>query len=743
MFNIIVILLDKLNNCVDLLMYSERPNYYESINNLISERKLNEALAQILSIENSSTGLRLSEQIQLQLSKVKVLLGLGQYNEALKIADIILNNSQMLTDNFQMIEAILSKAKALSRLGQSGKALAFIKMAERVLEKLPNDDVNKILSIKSSLFFEKGFIFEIEDDLKNALDSFLQSLSLRRELNDQFGLIESNNCIAKIYFKMGDIVRSLLIYQQSLMLNKEINDEIGIAQTLNEIGQIYLWKSEYGPALENSLQSLGYSEDIGDNELIASALLTISKIYIHLGEFDRAIQYLERSLSINEELANHEGTANTLLFLSYILIIKGEINQATKYIAQSQEIYQKHDDSIGLCKIYGYEALIFYQKGDFEHAISYLTRCIDLSKKMLNYQDLSTTYFWLILISVEINRLEDAQEYLKKLNKNLEKQNNKLSNLEYRLASALILKRSTNLEILDKAKNILTEIIEGETVDLSLSTIALFHLIELNLKEIQTTRNLEELGQLDDLVEKHLSLAKQLESHVFFVENFWLKANIALMNNKVQQSILFLEQAEQMAQEKGLQRLGLKITRGIDLIKDHSEKPSTLSQIQEIGSKTEAQVNSEVVRMIDKRSVDIPKLQDEEPVLLIIIYEGGVTVFSKKFSQKEMIDEMFVGGFLTAIDAFMHQTFATGGSIERIQHQEYTLLLKGENPLLFCYVFKGQSFSAIQKLDQIVQELKKSPSIWTALTNYVGEQLPITEKSLIEELADQVFLTEK
>ncbi|HUT80300.1 MAG TPA: tetratricopeptide repeat protein [Candidatus Bathyarchaeia archaeon] len=724
-------------------MLPERPDYNNSINNLISERKLDEALAQIQSIESNITSLRFSEQIQLKLIKTKVLLGLENYDEVLNIADTILNNSQMLNDSYQMLEAIYSKAKALSRLGLPGKALAFIKMGERVLEKLPNDDINKILSIKASLTFEKGFIFEQEEDFKGALDSYLHSLSLRREVNDQYGLIESNNYIAKIYFKMGDIIRSLLIYQQSLMLIKETSDDIGIAQTLNEIGKIYLWKGEYGPALENSLQSLGLSEDISNNNLIAPTLLTISEIYIHLGEFERAIQYLERALSIFEEINKHEGIANTLLLLSNVLILKGELNQAAKYLAQSQEIYQKHDDNISLCKIYGFEALIFYQRGDNDHALTYLTRCIDICKKNLNYRDLSNTYFWSILISVEINKLEDAQEYLKKLNKNLERQNNKLCNLEYRLASALILKRSSNLEILDKAKNILTDIVDGETIDLTFSAMALFQLVELILKEIQTTRDLDDLPQLDILIEKHLKTAKQLESHTLFVENFWLKANAALMNNKLQQSILLLEQAEQMAQEKGLQRLGMKITRGIDLLKDHSEQPTNLSQTQEIGAKSEAQVKSEVVRMIDKRTVEIPKLQEEEPVLLIIIYEGGITIFSKKFSQKEMIDEMFVGGFLTAIDAFMHQTFATGGSIERIQHQEYTLLLKGENPLLFCYVFKGQSFSAIQKLDQIVQELKKSPTIWIALTNNLGEQLSTTEKYLIEELADQVFLSDK
>ena len=99
-------------------------------------------------------------------------------------------------------------------------------------------------------------------------------------------------------------------------------------------------------------------------------------------------------------------------------------------------------------------------------------------------------------------------------------------------------------------------------------------------------------------------------------------------------------------------------------------------------------------------------------------------------------------GTLTLFTGWCLYALGTGGSIERIQHQEYTLLLKVENPLLFCYVFKGQSFTAIQKLDKIIQELKKSDTIWNSLVTNHGEQLSEAERSLLDDLADQVFLLE-
>ncbi|MHA1212277.1 MAG: tetratricopeptide repeat protein, partial [Candidatus Heimdallarchaeota archaeon] len=468
------------------------------------------------------------------------------------------------------------------------------------------------------------------------------------------------------------------------------------------------------------------------------------QIYIHLGEFDRTLQYLNRSLSINEDLKNLLGSAATYHLLSRVLLIKGQLNQASDYLTQATEIYQQLESVSGLCSTYETQGLILYQRGDYKKATEYLTKSIEHCKNKRNKKELVNVYFWLIVLTVESNLLEEAQKYLKKMQKALEKQSNQISNMEFKMASAFILKKSTNQDILSKAKVIFKDIINNETIDVNLTSLALYNISELILKEVQISRNLEDLKQIDPYIEKHLELAKQLGSHLMIADNFWLKANISLLQTDVSKAVILLEQAEQITDEKALRRLGIKIARGLDILSDHKEETKSLTAQQETAVSSEiAKVNSEVVRMIDRKTVDIPKLQDEEPVLLIIVFEGGVTVFSKKFSQKEMIDEMFVGGFLTAIDAFMHQTFATGGSIERIQHQEYTLLLKVENPLLFCYVFKGQSFTAIQKLDNIVQELKKSSTIWHALSNNLGEQLNETEKALIGELADQVFLADQ
>ncbi|NHJ38671.1 MAG: tetratricopeptide repeat protein [Asgard group archaeon] len=719
--------------------YTERLN---SINQLISDGKLHEALKELDEVELKKPQLRLSDNIRIQLMKSNVLFELGNYEEALHISENLLNKSQQLESSMQMLDAIFIKAKSLSRMGEYGKSLAYIKMGEKIIAKLPDKTMDGINERKAILYFEKGNIFEKESDLKNALDNYLQSLSIRRDLNDRQGLTESNNRIASIYFKTGDMVRALVIFQQSLSVLREIGNDKAVAETLNQIGKIYLWRCEYGPALENCLQGLAIGKETGDAKITASVLETISEIYTRLGELDRALEYLEESISLQEEISNQAGVAESLIQMSYILIIKGQLNQATKFLTQAQDIFKDLKVKDGYFNVIEVISLILYQKGEFKQAIAHLNDCFQFRKDFMNKQAITRLLFWLIVISIEDNALEEAQKYLKKLQKLIERKSSPICNVEYRLASALILKRSNNNEILEKARSILSDIVNKEQIDFLFSNMTLYHFCELLLKQMQITNKRDEVDKVNDLIEMHLSIAKQIESHIMFAENFWLKANLSLIQGSKPTAKIFIEQAEQITEDKGLRRIGLKIARAKDVINNGEiqEIQSLSIQEEEATIEEDSEINGDVVRMIDRRTVDLPKLQEEEPVLLIIVYEGGVTVFSKKFSQKEMIDEMFVGGFLTAIDAFMHQTFATGGSIERIQHQEYTLLLKVENPLLFCYVFKGQSFTAIEKLDKIIQELKASSNIWSILITNHGEQLSDSDKNYLEKLSDQVFL---
>lgn len=725
-------------------MSYSKPDEIQQIEHIISEGKYELALSEINNLE-SQGNLSALDQVNCQILKSSILSKVGKNNDALDIVEKLILKSDLLGNTLVILDALISKAHIHTISGEIEKGFETLNKATEIFKTLTDISEEQLLLRKASMLCIKGELLERNGDLKAALENYLQSLSIRREIDHKPGIAKSLSRTANLYYKLGDVIRSQLIYQQSLEIYRELGNDIETAYILDKIGNIYLWKGDYGLALEHCLQSLAIGEDTGNDFSLATFLNTIAHIFYHLGEHDRALEYLERCLSLREEINHQTGIAETLNYLALIFYKKGELEKAQNYQTQSLTILNGLDDKTGLAYTIETEGKIAFQMGEIEKAINAFKESLRLRESQKNKKSLAGVLYWLIIANIENHALNMAQVYLQRLQKVIEKENNAISEQRYRLASALILKLSNNREILFKAKELLNSITDNVLLDHGMLIRALYNLCEIHLKEIELFEDNEAIIQLESRIEMHYDIVKQIGSHTMIAENFWLKSQLEMIKHNYQEAKIILNEAAQITEDKAFRRLALKIPDLLNIINKYAEPEDEMENRPihvETQNNLHDQLNDEVVRMVNKRTVELPKLQDEEPVLLIVVYEGGVTVFSQKFSQREMIDEMFVGGFLTAIDAFMHQTFATGGSIERIKHQEYTLMLKGESPLLFCYVFKGQSFSAIQKLDSLIRELRKSQTMWSALTNNIGEQIDVAEKEMIEELASKIFLSE-
>ncbi len=724
-------------------MTYSKPEEIAQVEILVTEGKYSLALNE-LDIIDTTCKLDSSASILCKIIKGNILLKLGEFEEALIKADEILENYQYLGDSLFVFDAHIIKIYALANFNRLPEAFEILEKSIEILKSLLNESISELNQRRAVVHLLRGILYEKKAELKRALNNFLQSLSFFRELDNKPFIAETLNANARIYFKTGDVIRAQLIYKQSLEIYKELGNELDAAYVLNDLGKIYAWKGDYGLALEHSLQSLSISEELDNEYAKVIFLQNISKVFFKLGELNRSLEYLEKCLSIYEGRDNKSGIASILNSLSRIFFRKGEIDKSLDYAKQSKKIYNQLEEKLGLASVNETLGKLELSLGNVGKAYSLLIESLDLQNEQTNRMETTSTLFWLIVTSIESNSLNQVHTFLHRIQKIIEKQKNEVSELRYRLASALILKTSSKHDILQKAKKMLRDIEAGVLLDHELISLAQYHLCELLVKEIELFHEKDEIQNLATTINKYYATAKNIESHTMYAESFWLKVQLSMIRHNYQKARIYLEQAQQITEDKGFRKLAMEIPRMRTMLEayfDLNIEPTIDTRVNFTNDLNEP-LNEDIIRLVNKRTVEIPQFEEEEPVLLIIVYEGGVTIYSKKFSQKEMIDEMFVGGFLTAIDSFMHQTFATGGSIERIKHQEYTLLLKVENPLLFCYVYKGQSFSAIQKLDKIISELKKSITIWHALINNLGEQLSDREKEQIEGLADKTFLEE-
>ena len=106
----------------------------------------------------------------------------------------------------------------------------------------------------------------------------------------------------------------------------------------------------------------------------------------------------------------------------------------------------------------------------------------------------------------------------------------------------------------------------------------------------------------------------------------------------------------------------------------------------------------------------------EEPILILVI-NSGITLVSKYFSEAIAADELLIGGFITAINAFAEEAFSTKDSIDRIKYKDFTIAIKNINKVIICYAFNGPSFSAMQKMDKLISRIQALEFLMEVIQN--------------------------
>ncbi|MFX0090579.1 MAG: tetratricopeptide repeat protein [Candidatus Hodarchaeota archaeon] len=731
---------------------------------LLSEGNFTESL-QILESLEKRDDLTITEQIKCHLLKGDLMNKLGKLEEALKLSDLALQKSEKNGMYLQAIDARLRKANVLWRFGKLEESLNLVTEGEEIVQKIIHEHPTKasrrrfsflqrhralkhvqektleLTPREASLLTQKGSIYWMRGRLDEALELFQQSLVMREKIGNKMEIAESSNSVGIIYAIKGDSDRALRYFEQCSELFAELNHKQNYARTLNNIGNIYASKGELDQALEYYHQSLTLGEEIGNKQQVAQTLNNIGNMHMSKGELNQALEYCQRSLDLKREIGNELNIAESLNNIGMIYWQQRELNQALEQFEKCLALFEELNNKRGIARSLNNSGIIYMEKGDLKQALTFLKRSLTLKEEIGNNLDTSYTLFFLILITIDKNKPDEAQKYLQRLQEINAQEDNKIISQRTRVAEALLLKTSSRVRNWGKAVELLEQIVEEEMVDHELTVLALLTLCDLLLGELRMSDDLEVLKAVKNLVKRLLEIAKQQNSFWLLAETYVLQSKLALLELDIQSAQSFLTQAQLMANKKGLQRLVLKISNEHDALLDQISlweelvtRNATITERAEL-----AHLDDLVTRMIRKTAETPPDVSEEEPVWLLILDDAGLSLFSKIFLSESKLNEHMIGGFLTAIQAFSAEAFSQ--TIDRVKLEEYTLLMKAEAPFQICYIFKGASYLAQQKLTHFAQNIRKKSDLWLALkrTRETGQTLNSSEQASLESLLTETF----
>jgi hypothetical protein len=96
---------------------------------------------------------------------------------------------------------------------------------------------------------------------------------------------------------------------------------------------------------------------------------------------------------------------------------------------------------------------------------------------------------------------------------------------------------------------------------------------------------------------------------------------------------------------------------------------------------------------------------------------------------------------MSAFNAFSGEIFSR--SIDRIKIGDNTILINPIEPYLACYVIKGQSYPAQQKLSRFSETIRSTKEIWEALNRAAktSEILELDNPPSLGSTVHEIFIS--
>ncbi|MFX1506152.1 MAG: tetratricopeptide repeat protein [Promethearchaeota archaeon] len=693
----------------------------------------------------SDTDLEKLEKLKSQILESNDLIQKGNYGKGLDLAERIFKETEgneALSKRQIIVDAIISQGYALLGLGKLDECLNMIEKGKILLDSIEDIKKKELIKKQAILSELKAILYRRKGNTVLAFDFMNHALSIMEKFKDKSIQAGFLNNIGIIHVIKDELNQALEFLQESLAIFEELEIGRSKLKVLNNIGLIYASKGELDLALDYYQKSLVLSEEFKDKQSKATLLMNISQIYHNKGEIESAFEYSQKSRKIFEKFECKFENAICLNTIGILHEIRGELYKAHDLYTKGFVIFKEVGNESEIAMSYNNIGNTYLDGGDVDKAISHYNEALERFKNSENHLEICITLYNLISVGIQRYSKEISQKYLQDLQEICMKRKDKVINQIYQLAQALVLKTSERVVKQAEAQQIFQKMIRENNIKREFLIIAKKNLCELLIQELSTSGDEEILGEIKEISQELLGIAKEQKSSSLLIETYILQSKMALLELDLETARQLLNNARQLAEEKELRRLALMVSREYDSLLSQLSKWTDMADrdVSLVERLELAELESMVTRLIRKKA-EIDELSEEEPVLFLILARSGMSMFSKHFVSESLLVDQLIGGFLTAINAFTQQAFSESGSIEGIKHREYTILMNPTDPLLCCYVFKGPSYYALQKLKNFSETVKVSGSMWDMMLKASTIGQDISEEPAIQDLVTKIFLT--
>lgn len=722
------------------------------------------------------------EILKFNIKKLSILVAAKEFDSAQLLCEQLLEDIEELDIGFYHIDILLEKALICSNIRKNELCDESLTQVEEALTLFKRGGSENYIRRNAQFNMVKGIHYVLTFKFFESIDFFEESLKENRKISDLYGIANSLLWTGKalynsgeydtansywdqsfeiftdlgykrpiaeyyvskagMYFNQGILSQALETVSKSLIIFEELNDEVALATVHHYMGYIYKHSGKLEKALENYLKSKLIYESKNLIHDKAKAIIDISAINRDLGEYDVSLENLQEYYKIKKEHNDQPAIAVVLHYIGNIYSLKGELDKAEESYMKALPIALEHDRLEPLSNIYYALGNLSQQKGDLEGSSKFFLQSLQLREQIKKVYLVSYSLKSLIQINLDLKLNKIAEGFLKKLHKLAKETENQNIAQLYRLSEALFLKNTGNERDIQKSAVFFEQLSEEEVVDYMISIESLLNLTEILIWEMSKTGSEELLEEVSEHLDKLESIAKKQNSFALLVEVMLLQAELSLVELKAEEAQDILTNALEIAEEKGIAKLAIRISNEhddlldqLDLWEDFTMKLPTIAEKLEL-----SHIEDRLKQIVRRRSVLGPEVETEVeiPVMLLMQSDQGLIVFSEYFDEisgERIYDEVLLS--LNKVSSEM-----PNNSQERLKNKEFTFLINKTNNIFISYIFIGKSYYGIKKMNKFINTISTNKELKKMIEKAVGsnESLNYEDRINLSGFVNDIFV---
>jgi hypothetical protein len=254
-------------------------------------------------------------------------------------------------------------------------------------------------------------------------------------------------------------------------------------------------------------------------------------------------------------------------------------------------------------------------KYELDNAQEYFLKSKEICESIKQYNLLPFVLYNLILVNLELKKLKNAQKLLNQLKQISTETGYKSINQIYQLASIIVLKESGDISELGNAVKLIDEFLAEKDIPLDWRLEALYSLLEIRIKELQLSPNIETLREVQKRLH-HLEVVAEEEPLLWLLANIYrLQSRLALIQLDPQRAIELLNKAQNIAEEikvvllkKKIEEDREKINQQLDMWNKLQEQKAPINETIKLISLESTAKNIKKDTVIEERDKESGKV---------------------------------------------------------------------------------------------------------------------------------------